>query len=69
MRMKRGFYTITNSDLYLEFIPKYYGDGYIKAKIRLFYKYGKYKDVMIEQKNYKIYDKDITHWKKYVDIS
>ena len=65
MRTRKGHYTTEQSDLYWNFIPRYYGDGYIKAKVTLYYKKGKYKGWVVEAKNYKIKDKDITHWKPY----
>jgi len=63
--MKRGYYTIDNSDLYWSFIPKYVGDTYVKCKMTLFYKKGVMKGVPLEEKNYKLYLDKIQHWERY----
>ena len=63
--MKKGYYTIDNSDLYWYFIPKYTSDIYVKCKLTLFYKKGTMKDVPLEEKNYKLYLDKIQHWERY----
>ena len=66
MKITNGYYTTDNSDLYMHVIVKYQNPTYIKANISLFYKYGEYKGVRVEKKNYKIEKKNITHWKPYI---
>lgn len=63
--MKRGYYTIDNSDLYLYFVPKYTSDTYVKGKVTLFYKKGTMKGTILETKNYKLYLDKIQHWERY----
>jgi hypothetical protein len=63
--MKRGYYTIDNSDLYWYFIPKYLGDTYVKGKVTLLYKKGVLKDTILERENYKLYLDKIQHWERY----
>lgn len=65
MRIESGYYTTDNSDLYLHIKVKHQTEEYVKGKIQLFYKYGEYKGVRVEKKNYKIQKKNITHWKSY----
>ena len=63
---RKNYYTLDNSDLYWSFVPKYKNETYVKAKVILMYKYGKYKGLPIEQKNYKLLWKNIQHWKVHV---
>lgn len=63
--MKIGVYTIEGSVFYWRFIPKYKNDTYVKCKLTLMYKKGRMKGVPVEQKNYKLYLKNIQHWKPY----
>ncbi len=66
--IKSGLYTTDNSDLYMKVRVKYRSPkGYFKAKVSLHYKFGSYKGFMVEEGNYKIYYKYISHWKAYND--
>lgn len=63
--LRKNYYTIENSDLYWSFVPKYKTETYVKAKVTLMYKYGKYKGTPVESKNYKLLWENIQHWKIY----
>lgn len=59
--MNKGYYTIDNSDLYWYYKPRSKG----KATVTLFYKYGIYKDMMVDKDTYVINEDRIRHWKEY----
>lgn len=64
--IQSGTYTTDKSDLYMKVSVKYRSPkGYFKAKVSLYYKYSTYKDQLIETGKYKIYYKNITHWKEW----
>ena len=64
--MKKGYYTIDNSDLYLYYIPRAsISENTVEATIMLFYKKGDYKDNIVERKTYLINLNSIKHWRSY----
>ena len=67
MNITEGDYITDNSDLLVRIYKVHYrGDGYIKAVLSLF---NKRNNIHYETKNYKIYLKNVTHWKKSIDTS
>jgi len=65
MNITKGTYVSDNSDLKVEIIKvRYQNDEYIKVKAALT---NKHNGIFYEMKNYKIYRKDIQHWKKVFD--
>ena len=61
--MKRGYYTIDNSDLYWYYDPK----TNLVAEVTLYYKKGFYKDLAVSRDYYNIVQKRVQHWEKYED--
>lgn len=64
-RLKRGYYTCDICETYWHIVPKYYGEGYVKAVVTMYYKNGEYKDYLVDKKKFKLYNDKVTHWKEY----
>lgn len=63
MQLTRGTWTADNSDLNVEILKvSYQKDTYARIKINL---YNKHNGIVYETRaNYKVWKKNITHWKK-----
>ena len=63
MDIDKGKYYTDNSDLIIQIhVIHYKAEDYIKCKASLI---EKYKGQIVETKNYKIYYRNIKHWKPY----
>ena len=63
MSINRGVYYTFNSDLAIEIMSIYYTcEAYFKCKARI---YNRFNNIVYEEKGYKIYYDNISHWKKY----
>lgn len=61
----KGFFTVDHNATYFHCRPVYYGNGYFKAKITFYYKSESLNGIPLQKGNYKIYYKNVTHWKRY----